>query len=75
MRLRVPELLAARGITAYQMAKQSEGRISVSQAYRLCEDEGRFGFVSAEILDALCDVFGVSPGDLLEREGARTKRR
>ncbi len=77
MRLRVPELLEERGMTAYALAKESHGRISTRQAYRLANDEGRFEFISGAILEALCDVFGVTPGDLFERAPAkrRTKRR
>ena len=30
--------------------------------------------VSLKTLDALCDVLGLEPGDLLEREGAAKKR-
>ena len=67
MRLRVPELLAERGWTAYQLAKRLEPYgISQSAAYRLAR--GSFGEVSAANLAALCDVFGIKdPGPLLTR--------
>jgi hypothetical protein len=29
----------------------------------------------AELLEALCDVFGVSPGELLEREAGKAARK
>lgn len=66
MRLRVPELLEKQGITAYQLAKRSDGRISTSTAYRLAA--GEWGRLSPDVLEALCDVFGVAdPGKLFER--------
>lgn len=74
MRLRLPELMKAQGITAYAVAQRSGGRISLSTAYRLARLDGRVQTFDAEMLEALCDVFGVGPGDLLERE-PRTKPR
>ena len=81
MRLRVPELLADRDMTAYAMHKASGGRISLSMAYRLAK--GTFGMISAEVLEALCDIFDIGdPGPLLARgtspargTRARTSRR
>ena len=72
MRLRLPEALQERGFTAYQVAKQSDGRIDPSTLYRLARKRGRVDFISSELLEALCDVLDVEPGELLERE---TKRR
>ena len=74
MRLRVPELLAEREMTPYALHKASGGRISLSAAYRLAS--GEFRAVSATVLDALCDVFGIDdPGPLFLRErGARRPR-
>lgn len=71
MRLRVPELLAGRKMTAYAMHKASGGRISLSMAYRLAK--GKFGTISGDVLEALCDIFGIEdPGPLFLRErGAR----
>lgn len=74
VRLRVPELLADRGMTAYGLSKASEGRISMSAAYRLAS--GDFGEISASAIEALCDVFEVEPGALFVRvpEPKRGKR-
>ena len=66
----MPELLAERGMTAYAMHKASKGRISLSSAYRLAE--GEFREISADMMDALCDVLRVEPGELFARD---TKRR
>jgi DNA-binding Xre family transcriptional regulator len=74
MRLRVNELLNERGLTAYALAKRSGGRLGLRMAYRLAEQRGRFTTIKAEVLDALCDVLGVEPGELLERGGRRSSR-
>ena len=70
MKLRVRELLAERGITAYELAKRSKGRISESTAYRLARNEWRQ--LSSGVMDALCDVLEIKdPGPLFERERAK----
>jgi hypothetical protein len=58
MRLRVPELLEEHEMTAYGLAKASNGRISLSTAYRLAAGEGGER-PSMELLEALCEVFGI----------------
>lgn len=73
MRLRIPELLAQTGVSPYRMSKESAGRISMSTAYRLKREKGKLQTFNAEMLDALCDIFDVGPGELLERE--KGKRR
>ncbi|MCO4098767.1 MAG: helix-turn-helix transcriptional regulator [Gemmatimonas sp.] len=75
MRLRLPESLDAANLTAYALAKQSGERISLSIAYRLCRLKGRLESFDAAALDALCDVLGVTPGELFERESVRPTRR
>jgi DNA-binding Xre family transcriptional regulator len=72
MRLRLPDLMAERGVrTAYALAKASRGAIPITTAARLVEANGRPKRIDLATLDALCDVFGVGPGDLLEREKKR----
>ena len=68
IRIRFTELLRQRGLTAYAVAKTSGGRISLRMAYRLKRQRGWFSTIRADVLEALCDVLGVGPGDLLERE-------
>ena len=68
MRLRLPELLAEHGVTAYTLAQRSKGRISPSTLYRLVRSRGRVRYLDADLLEALCDVLGVAAGDLLERQ-------
>lgn len=80
MRLRLPELLAEHKppLTPYGVAKASKGRISLTTIYRLNRNRGRVAGFDGELLEALCDVLGVSPAALLEREShgkpARRKR-
>ena len=76
VRIKLPELLStdgsgaarARKITPYALAKQSAERISLSTAYRLVKRKGALESFESKLLEALCDVLGVEPGDLLERE-------
>lgn len=75
MRLRFPELLDERELTPYALTKASDGRISMSLAYRLYRDRGRFKCLTPAMLDALCRVLEVEPGELFEREPARRGKR
>jgi DNA-binding Xre family transcriptional regulator len=74
MRVRIPELLKSSGLTPYALAKRSGDRISLSTAYRLTRSKGRLNTFDAEVLEALCDIFGVGPGELLERDDGKGKR-
>ncbi len=69
VRLRLPELLDEKGVTPYRVAQDSGGRISTSVLYRIIKRGGRVELLSASLLEALCDVLNVEPGELLEREG------
>ena len=71
MRLRIPELLTARDITPYALAKRSGGRVSLSTVYRLVERRGRLQTYSSDLLDTLCDVLEVEPGELFERDTSK----
>lgn len=68
VRIRVPELFEEHNLTAYAIAQRSEGRISPSTLYRLARSRGAVRYLDADLLDALCDVLGVAPGELLERQ-------
>lgn len=71
MRLRLPELLTEHKppLTPYEVAKRSNGRISLSTIYRLTKKQGRVQLFDGALLEALCDVLGIDdPGRLLERD-------
>jgi DNA-binding Xre family transcriptional regulator len=74
MRLRFPELMAARGWNPYQLSKASGRRISLTTAYRLDESDGRFDKVTAKLLEELCRVFAVTPGELFETDAEEAAR-
>ena len=68
MRLRFPELFGETGVNPYRLARDSDKRISLSTAYRLKRVGGKLHTYKSDMLDAICDVMGVEPGDLWERE-------
>lgn len=76
MRLRVPELLDERHETAYEVAKNSGGRLTEATMYRIVRAKGVVGFVSLNVLQALCDVLEVEPKHLFayERQAVRRPR-
>jgi DNA-binding Xre family transcriptional regulator len=67
VRIRFRELLKEKELTTYAVARDSDGRVSLSTAYRLKRRNGKLETYSSDLLEALCDVFGVDPGELLER--------
>ncbi len=73
LRLRFPELLDERGMTPYACSKATEGRVSMSTAYRIVRMKGRLATFDATLLDAICDVLKVKPGQLFERERKRRR--
>ena len=73
LRLRFPELLDERGMTPYAFSKATEGRVSMSTAYRIVRMRGRLATFDATLLDAICDVLKVKPGQLFERERKRRR--
>lgn len=72
MRLLVGDLLKRKGLTAYALAKSSGGKISLSTASRLARGEWRC--LGAEVMDVLCDVLAVEPGELFQRETPKRGR-
>lgn len=76
MRLRLPELFKEKGLTAYEVAKRSNGRLAEASIYRLVRRRGEVTMISAKTVEALCDVLDVGPGDLIEivRRGAPPRR-
>ncbi|WP_414653584.1 helix-turn-helix domain-containing protein [Gemmatimonas sp.] len=76
MRLRLPELLEERGLTPYAVAHHplNGDRIKLTTMYRLVRSRGTHPPFSPDLLEALCEILEVEPGDLFERERvARSK--
>jgi DNA-binding Xre family transcriptional regulator len=73
MRIRLPELFQEHQVTAYEIAKRSNGRILPSTLYRLAKRRGVVDLISSDLLEALCDVLDVEPGELLERDSKRRR--
>jgi DNA-binding Xre family transcriptional regulator len=63
VRLRVHEIMARRGISAYALSQGA--KLSYPSAYRLSRPDGRFGRLHADTLERLCVFFKVQPGQLL----------
>ena len=74
VRIRLPEVLEEKGLTAYEVAKRSNGRIIPATLYRLIRGKGRVRLIDGELLEALCDQLEMEPGELLEREGKKRGR-
>lgn len=68
MRVKLPELLDEREISAYRLVKDSGGRVGLTTIYRLIRKRGHVRYLDTELLDALCDVLKVKPCDLLARD-------
>ena len=68
MRVRLTELMEAKGLSAYEIANRSDRRITMSTIYRLKKADGRMEYLNTSVLEALCDVLDVGPGELLERD-------
>lgn len=74
MRIRYPELLKESGLTSYAIAKNSGGRVKPATIYRLKRGKGWLPTFDNDLLEVLCEAFGVDDfNDLLERD--KTKRR
>ena len=73
MRLRIPELFDERGWTAYEVAKRSPGRLTERSLYRLVERRGQVESVSGKTVDTLCEVLGVTAGELIEVQKRPTR--
>jgi DNA-binding Xre family transcriptional regulator len=74
IRIRLPELLNKEIPTAYAIAKASRDRISQSAAHRLVAKRGAVQRYDADLLEALCEMFKIGPGELLELDVDRKRR-
>ena len=75
MRIRLPEVLTEHKITAYEVAKRSDGRVIPSTLYRLIRQRGQVRMFDGALLETLCEILNVSPGALLERGKNKGRRR
>ena len=71
VRLRLPELLEERGLTAYAISVATRGKISMSTIYRWVRARGRIQTIDTGLLAALCDALDAGPAEVLELEGKR----
>jgi len=74
IRIRLPELLNESVPTAYAIARASGDRISQSAAHRLLAARGRIQRYDADLIEALCEIFSVDPGELFELEAPKRRR-
>ena len=75
MRIRLPEVLTEHDITAYEVAKRSDGKVIPSTLYRLVRQRGQVRMFDGVLLETLCEILNVEPAALLERGGRRGGRR
>lgn len=73
IRLRFPEFLEERGLTGYRLSIATRGKVSLSTIYRWVRTRGRVRTINTALLDAICEAFDASLGDLLEMEKKRRR--
>jgi hypothetical protein len=71
VRLRLPELLREYKYTAYRLARESGGRISLSTIYRLKRSDGRLEYYGAALCEAIVSVLGIKDVNQLFEFDAR----
>src|SRR5882762_11136886 len=64
LRLRLRQLLEARGLSAYGLAKFTG--LSLNTIYRLTRTNGRFSLIRADTIERLCGALRVTPSELFE---------
>src|SRR5213592_4435514 len=64
LRLRLRQLLEARGLSAYGLAKFTG--LSLNTIYRLTRPNGRFSLIRADTIERLCGALRVTPSELFE---------
>ena len=62
LRLRLRQLLEARGLSAYGLAKFTG--LSLNTLYRLTRPSGRFRLIRADTIERLCGALRVTPSEL-----------
>ena len=64
LRLRLRQLLEARGLSAYGLAKFTG--LSLNTIYRLTRPSGRFSLIRADTIERLCGALRATPSELFE---------
>jgi len=64
LRLRLRQLLAARDLSPYALAKFTG--LSLNTIYRLTKPDGRFRLIRAATIEQLCGALRVTPSELFE---------
>ena len=62
LRLRLREILQARGITGYAFSKYSG--LSMNTIYRLTRPNGRFELIQADTVERICGALRITPAEL-----------
>src|SRR6266576_511360 len=73
LRLRLRQLLEARGWSAYGLAKFTG--LSLNTIYRLTRPSGRFSLIRADTIERLCGALRVTPSELFEYKRPPPARR
>src|SRR5436189_6267184 len=73
LRLRLRQLLEARGLSAYGLAKFTG--LSLNTIYRLTRPNGRFSLIRADTIERLCGALRVTPSELFEYKRPTARRR
>ncbi|HYT99697.1 MAG TPA: helix-turn-helix transcriptional regulator, partial [Gemmatimonadales bacterium] len=66
LRLRLRQVLEARGLSPYGLAKFTG--LSLNTIYRLTRPNGRFRLIRADTLERLCGALRVTPSELFDYE-------
>src|SRR5712664_871556 len=64
LRLRLRQLLEARGMSAYGLAKFTG--LSLNTIYRLTRPNGRFTLIRADTIERLCGALRATPSELFD---------
>jgi len=70
IRLRLRQLLRARGLTGYALAKYTG--LSLNTIYRLTRPNGRFRLIQADTIERVCAALRITPTDLFDYEEPST---
>ena len=71
LRLRLRQLLKARGLSAYGLAKFTG--LSLTTIYRLTRPSGRFRLIRADTIERLCGALRLTPKELFDYERPRSR--